>query len=868
MCLNRLRHLSQGLAIDAFSGPGAEDQYPPDQQIEPVHLDIDLKVDVTGQGASGAVTITAVCRASGADRLVLDAVSFTEVVVKDPDGHDITYRYNGEKIDLRWVRPLAAGEKRRVEVVYRVEKPVTGLFFMNPVPGGGQAPLHPAKVQPTYAATDHETERARFWLPCVDLPHVRTTLDFHLTAEKRFTILANGSLIAERDHGDNTKTAHWRLEQPCPSYLICFAIGDFIKADDGEFDGIPVASFTTAPHSVEDLKRSFGRTKDMLRWITGKLDTTFPFPKYYQFALPAFGGAMENISLVSWSDIFVADEDHGREWAWFVDQVNIHEMAHSFFGDSVVCRDFAHAWLKESWATYMEQCWLEDRYGADDAHIDFWRNAQAYFGEADDKYRRPLVTRRFKSSWQMYDRHLYPGGACRLHMLRMMIGDQAFWAGVRDYVKSFTGKVVETDDFRRKLEQHSGRSLVKFFDQWILGEGYPDLKVSFSWDEVTGKGTFSVEQKQCEVAGQGKTVTPFRIETDFGWSISEGGKAQEFSEAVVIEREQQDFVFTMPKRPDQVRIDPKCRALFKLEFNPGEDMLRSQLTGARDVIGRIHAAQELMKTGKRANVEAVVNAMAREPHWAVRCEVAAFFADCNTEATVAALAQWLARETDSRVLHAIALAARPFRDLRIADAVQNRLREKLPPLCRSALIECLGAQREPALMPAIEREFSCLDRYGFVEGACFRALAAYRSDEAVHAALNRIQSGEVSYRALPAAAQALASLYQYATRPLRSRIAGEASAWLRHEFLTIRQGTYRGIGAGNVAEAQHALESLRNALPLQERVEVDAILDKLKKPEDTKVQALEKKLEALQEKFRKLERAFDNLGTAGQHLPG
>jgi Skp family chaperone for outer membrane proteins len=86
--------------------------------------------------------------------------------------------------------------------------------------------------------------------------------------------------------------------------------------------------------------------------------------------------------------------------------------------------------------------------------------------------------------------------------------------------------------------------------------------------------------------------------------------------------------------------------------------------------------------------------------------------------------------------------------------------------------------------------------------------------------------------------------------------------------LTIRQGAYRGIGAGSVAEAQHALESLRNALPLQERVEVDAILDKLRKPEDAKVQALEKKLDALQEKFRKLERTVDSLPGAGQLLPG
>jgi aminopeptidase N len=875
MCLNRLHRLA---SLEPFSGPGAEDQYPPDQQVEPVHLDIDLKVDVTGRAASGAVTVTATARAGGADRLTLDAISFLDVVVKDPDGHELSWRYDGEKIHLRWAKPLSLGEKRRVEVVYRIQDPVTGLFFMNPVPGDAKAASkessarEPSRVQPSYAATDHETERARYWLPCVDLPHVRTTLDFHLTAEKRFTILANGALVGEKDHGDNTKTAHWRLEQPCPSYLICFAIGDFIKADDGEFDGIPVASFTTAPHEVADLKRSFGRTKDMLRWITGKLDSPFPFPKYYQFALPAFGGAMENISLVSWSDIFVADESHGREWGWFIDQVNIHEMAHSFFGDSVVCRDFAHAWLKESWATYMEQCWLEDRYGADDALADFWRNAQAYFSEADEKYRRPIVTRRFKSSWQMYDRHLYPGGACRLHMLRGMLGDQVFWGAVQDYVKTYRGRVVETDDFRRKLEHHSGRSLIKFFDQWIMGDGYPDLKVSFNWDEKTKAGTFTVEQKQCGAdegkSGGGPAPLPFAFETDVGWTVAVKDQATdqavEHSVAVTIDRAHHDFVVPMPVRPEQVRFDPKCRALFKLEFNPGDDMLKAQLTGARDVIGRILAACELIKTGRASNIRAVGDAMAREPHWAVRCEVAGFFADSNTGAGLEAMVLWMKREADSRVLHALATAARGFRDPQIVDVVQARLKEALPPLCRGALIECLGAQREPALMPAVEREFSCLDRHGFVESAVFRALAEFRSDDAVHAAMNRIKTGKVSFRAIPAAAQAIGSLHRHATRPLQSRIAGELSGMLRDELLTVRQGAYRGIGVGGVIESARALEGLRPSLPLQERVEVERILDQIKKPEESKVQSLEKKLEALQDKFRKLEAAVQKIQDEAQ----
>ena len=92
----------------------------------------------------------------------------------------------------------------------------------------------------------------------------------------------------------------------------------------------------------------------MLDWMTGFLDSTYPYPKYFQVAVPGIGGAMENISLVSWDDSWLVDERAHAEFGWLVDVINLHEMAHTWFGDVVVCRDFAHSWLKESWATYME----------------------------------------------------------------------------------------------------------------------------------------------------------------------------------------------------------------------------------------------------------------------------------------------------------------------------------------------------------------------------------------------------------------------------------------------------------------------------------------------------------------------------------
>ena len=119
----------------------------------------------------------------------------------------------------------------------------------------------------------------------------------------------------------------------------------------------------------------------------------------------------------------------------------------------------------------------------------------AYFEETK-KYHRPIVTNIYDSSWDLFDRHLYPGGARRIHMLRKMLGDETFWPAVRDYFETFSGKTVETVDFQRMLEKHSGLNLKQFFDQWIYSPGYPQLKVKFNYNKQENLASVKIVQKQ------------------------------------------------------------------------------------------------------------------------------------------------------------------------------------------------------------------------------------------------------------------------------------------------------------------------------------------------------------------------------------
>lgn len=257
--------------------------------------------------------------------------------------------------------------------------------------------------------------------------------------------------------------------------LACFVVSD------DSVDGCKMAYY--APRGVgteEQLMRSFGKvTPQTMVWMQKRLGVPFPFLKwrYFQVVAPCYPSAMENITQTTWNTIFLLDETWALEYKHWVDLINCHEMAHSYFGDSVTIRHFDHAWLKESWADYMESCWLEHFKGKQDFEYNLHVCSELYFEECTS-YERPISTNRFNSSWQMYDNHLYPGGARRLHMLRRLLGEESFWSAVKEYLETYNwenvkkspsknvaASSVETDLFRLMLEKHSGHNLTQFFDR-------------------------------------------------------------------------------------------------------------------------------------------------------------------------------------------------------------------------------------------------------------------------------------------------------------------------------------------------------------------------------------------------------------------
>ena len=846
---------SHGLGGDdhAFAGAGAERHYPPPLEIEPTHIHVELTFDLRRRVARGFTVTTIQGSAGGARELCLEARDLNGVSIRDEEGRELQSRYDGRQIRLAWEEPFQRGEVRRVRIDYSVEDPVSGLHFDGP--DGG----YPDR--PRWVATDHETERARYWLPCVDHPTVRTTFSYVLTASADLTILAGGLQESEIDNGDGTKTARWRLDYPCPSYLACFAIGDLVRADDRRVGDREIAYFGARGRtSVEDLARSFGRTPEIMEWLESKLGP-FPFPKYFQFALPAFGGAMENISLVSWDDGLVVDEVLAREMGDLVDIINVHEMAHSYFGDAIVIRDFAHAWLKESWATYMEACWNEDRLGQDEHRAGLLQDARDYFAEVDDRYSRPIVTNVYDSSWDLYDRHLYPGGAWRLHMLRGILGDGVFWEAVRDYVATYSRKVVDTDDFRKILEAHSGRSLGRFFDQWIHGRGYPKLSVEFDHAMKTKTGTFKLEQVQVEKGERKEGMEPFAFDLDIAWEESDGSWQRR---TVAVTRRDHTFTVPMARPPLQVRIDPDGKILHSISMNPGDDLLRRSLTQAPDVVGRILAAEELCKTALPANLRAVAEACEREPFWGVRLAMARALARSGHGLVIDPLAAMMASEQDARVLRTVCDVAGGFRDERIAHALETLLESDPPYRVAAAALTSLGMQRGEAHLERLQKAATDTGYRSIVRSGALRGLAATRTERGMELLAARVGYGSEPDDAAVVVPEALAGLASHLDRRHHSAALDLLRESARDPRERVRRATARALGMLAMPEGAAVVESIVRTLPEQEQPRTVRIARGLRADGEKPPSArLAKRVEEVEDRCRKLEERLERVEAVG-----
>ena len=478
----------------SFALPGARPQYGPDKVVDVLHIDLRLRPDLEAKRLDAVCTTTVRAIEDGVALLALDAVDLEVVsVVRTDDGRALAYRSTSETLEITIDPPLRAGDELEFGVEYAVRNPRRGMYFI--------------EHEPKHVWTQSQDSDARFWFPCLDYPAEKQTTSATVIVPKGHFALANGALV-ERTEGRAETVFRYEQHIPHSTYLVTMVAGPFSEIKQPH-DRVPLWYYTL-PGREEDGERAFGNTPRMIDVFERTIGVPYPYERYSQIAVADFTfGGMENTSATTQTDRVLHDERAHLDYS--ADYLASHELAHQWFGDLVTCRDWAHAWLNEGFATYCEAVWLEADKGWDEYLYDVYGVVQRYLEEDAERYRRPIVCNLFRDPIELFDRHLYEKGAAVLHMLRGQLGWDRMKRSLTRYVRSNAQRNVETIDLIRAIEAETGRNTRRFFAQWVERGGHPQLDVSYRWDADRKTALITVAQKQVDRRRQpGLRVRPGR----------------------------------------------------------------------------------------------------------------------------------------------------------------------------------------------------------------------------------------------------------------------------------------------------------------------------------------------------------------------
>ncbi|MBK8165794.1 MAG: M1 family metallopeptidase [bacterium] len=534
--------LAAGVARADTPAPRADDR-----GVDILSYDLELTLDPTPGPAAGVVALTGQVaiglRALRADvdTLVLDLVPQLTCDLATLRGAPLETLRVGEELHVVVPGGLSTTSPDTVTIHWQGRPPrhgnlYVGLMYRRDDNG---TPADPVDDTP-FLFSISEPWTAHAWWPCKDHPADKALVFLAATVPADLQVVANGTLEAVTDGPPGWRRYAWRERYPLPTYLVSVAASRY---ESWHEDCRPpqAAAVPLEFHAIVRDRAAgevlLGRTCAMMAFMTGLLgDYPFAGEKYAQVEV-VWGGAMEHTTATSIGQ-FMFTGDRRFE------QVVLHELAHQWFGDSLTPADWPDIWLNEGFATYAEALWLEHSEGPDAMQgflrlIGPGRHPALFAGEGTLAQPSPVLPNTL----------VYDKGAWVLHMLRGIIGDEAFFAFLRDYANDpqLVQGSVDTPVMIAHAEAAAGRDLGSFFAGWLETDAVPVLSLELlraSPGAATGgQARVRLRQHQDHLL---VVPVPLRLHTAAG----------DVAVTAVLERTVQDISWTTLARVDSVSVDP------------------------------------------------------------------------------------------------------------------------------------------------------------------------------------------------------------------------------------------------------------------------------------------------------------------------
>ncbi|HEY0370520.1 MAG TPA: M1 family metallopeptidase [Thermoanaerobaculia bacterium] len=485
--------------------------------VDVQHYDVDITLPRSGTEIIATAELTITPRTTPLETLVLDfgPLTIDRVTI---EGSDARWIRDGDHLNIAAARTTP--DPFRVRIAYH-GKPADGLV------------LQANKHGHFGIFADNWPNRAHQWFPSVDHPSDKATVEFRVTAAESFDVIANGTLVETASLQNGTKRWHWRETTPIPVHCMVVGATEFAIVRAGADEDVEV-SYWLYPRDRDAGVRQFGRAVEMLDFYS---DLIGPYP-YDKLAIvessTRFGG-MENASAIFLDEKRIDGTDS-------LERLVAHEIAHQWFGDSVSQRDWHDVWLSEGFATYFAAVFFERANGRESFLREMRENRDDYLTKPE-LATRSIYDASVTNPSKLLNALSYDKAAWVLHMLRGVIGDAAFFAGIRDYYAAYREGNASTADLRVIMERHARQPLDWFFQQWIYEPGHPVFATKWTWRR--GKLTVDVAQTQPGTVFRTPAVLEVR-----------SPKGAPHRESVLIDERSEHFEIDADERPSDVVLDP------------------------------------------------------------------------------------------------------------------------------------------------------------------------------------------------------------------------------------------------------------------------------------------------------------------------
>lgn len=446
------------------------------------------------------------------------------------DGNQpISFTHNNDSLRISFGSKIPAGTTKEVEVMYS-GIPKDGLIIAN------------NKYKHRGFFADHWPDRAHHWLPCVDHPADKATVDFAVTAPDHFQVVANGVQVEETSLGNGQKLTRYSETTALPTKVMVIGVADFAVQLSAMVDCIPVYSWIY-PEDKDKGFYDYALAAEILPFFIKNVGP-YGYKKLANVQSKTRFGGLENANTIFYYENSVTGNRKSES-------LLAHEIAHQWFGNMATEKEWAHIWLSEGFATYMTILYMENTYGKDTATkmlLDDRTQTIAY----SKQRMRPVVDSSVTDYMQLLNANSYQKGGWVLHMLRQQLGDSSFWKSIRTYYGRYAGKNASTEDLKKVFEEVSGKNLSAFFTQWLYTAGQPQLDIAYKYD--AGKKMLTVTVTQIQ-----SSLFQFPLELE----IRGGSEDGVITKSLQVKDKQTSFSIPMMEKPIKIIADPHVKLLWE-----------------------------------------------------------------------------------------------------------------------------------------------------------------------------------------------------------------------------------------------------------------------------------------------------------------